>query len=273
MKELWEFCKSGAWVNYFLVVSTILFIAVFFILYFLTIISRSRNIKKDQQTIEYRIIIEKLIFPIVFQDTSIELIKEDVNFKRLIKNVLFRNVMTESIINLHKNYEGNYAKKLEEMYIEFGLINDSYKKIKSSKWEINCKGITELAEMNITNFFDNIITISKAKNKTLKITALNACVKLAGVKGIIHLKEHLYPIDDWTQVNIINAFKKHDIGDIEGIEFLLESQNTTVIALGLKLIKELKLSQKMPHVEQLVSRTSNKFIKYEAQNVMQTLIA
>lgn len=271
MKEIWEFYKSGVWVQSFLIVSIGVFIAVFFILYLLIITSRNRNIKKEKRTIEYGGIIEKLIFALVFQETSITVIKEDADFKRLINNALFREVMTKSIINLHKNYEGIYAKRLEQFYKESGLINDSFKKIRSSKWEIKCKGITELAEMNITKVFDSIITISKAQNKTLKITALNACIKLAGVKGIIHLTEHPYPIDDWTQVNIINAFKKHDIGDSEGVEFLLESQNTTVITLGLKLIRELKLTQKMPFVAQLAERTPNTIIKYEAQNVLQTL--
>ncbi|MBF4491176.1 hypothetical protein IR010_01390 [Flavobacterium sp. MR2016-29] len=273
MKEVWEFYKSGVWVQSFLIVSIGVFIAVCFILYLLIITSRSRNIKKERRTIEYEIITEKIIFALIFQETTIAETKEDIDFKRLINNTLFRQVMTKSIINLHKNYEGIYAKRLEQFYKKSGLIKDSFKKLRSSKWEIKCKGITELAEMNITKVFDSIITISKAQNKTLKITALNACIKLAGVKGIVHLTEHSYPIDDWTQVNIINAFKKHDIGDTEGVEFLLESQNTTVVTLGLKLIRELKLTQKMPFVAHLSDTTPNAVLKYEAQHVLQTLRA
>jgi hypothetical protein len=52
---------------------------------------------------------------------------------------------------------------------------------------------------------------------------------------------------------------------------LLESQNTTVIALGLKLIKELKLTQKIPYVTKLVANAPNTLIKYEAQNLLQIL--
>ena len=85
--------------------------------------------------------------------------------------------------------------------------------------------------------------------------------------------DHSDPIDDWMQLNIIGAFKKHDIGDTEGIEHLLESQNTTVIALGLKLIKELKLTQKLPYVVHLADNTSNTVIKYKAQSLLQTLTA
>ncbi|WP_230328243.1 hypothetical protein [Flavobacterium sp. LC2016-13] len=211
------------------------------------------------------------MFSIVFQDISFSTISEDLEYRRLSKTTFFREVLMESIINLHKNYEGIHAEKLEEFYKESGLINDSFKKLKSLKWELKCKGITELAELNITDAFQSIIKVSKGRNKTLKITALNAGIKLAGTKAIVHLTGHAHPIDDWTQINIISAFKKHDIGDTKGVELLLESQNTTVIVLGLKLIEELKLTQKIPYITQLVDRAPNTMIKYEAQNVLQLL--
>lgn len=271
MRKLWELYKSGTWVEPFLLLSIILFVTTSVVLYILIIRSRGKNIRKEKLRLEYSMLIEKLMFSIIFQDIPFSTISEDEEYMRLSKTTFFREVIMESIINLHKNYEGIHAQKLEEFYKESGLINDSLKKLKSLKWELKCKGITELAELNITDAFKSIIKVSKGRNKTLKITALNAGIKLAGTKGIVHLTKHTYPIDDWTQINIINAFKKHDIGDTEGVELLLESQNTTVIALGLKLIEELKLTQKIPYIEQLVSRAPNNLIKYEAQNVLHLL--
>lgn len=271
MIKLRELFNSHAWLEHFLILSISLFVGASFILYVLIIKSRSRNIRKERLRMVYDSLIEKLMFSIVFQDLTFSDIKEDNDYKILAKNAFSREVTMESIINLHKNYDGAYAQKLEQFYKESGLINDSLKRLKNLKWEIKCKGITELAEMNVTEIFDSIITISKARNKTLKITALNAGIKLGGTKGIVHLAAYPYPIDEWTQINIINAFKKHDIGDTKGVELLLESQNTTVIALGLKLIKELKLTQKIPYVAQLAERTANTQIKYEAQNILQTI--
>ena len=193
-------------------------------MYVLIIESRSKKIKRERLRIEYDKLIEKTMLTIVFQDISFLVIEEDQNFMRLFKKAFFREVLMESIINLHKNYEGTYAQKLEQFYKNSGLIDDSYKKFKSLKWEVKCKGITELAEMNVTEAFDRIIAFAKARNKTLQTIAINACIKLAGTKGIVHLTEHPFPIDDWTQLNIIAAFKKHDIGDTKGVELLLESQ-------------------------------------------------
>lgn len=271
MINLWQLYENGEWVELLLILAIIVFIVASFILYLLIIRSRSKNIKREKLRIDYGMIIEKLMFMMIFENVRFSVIKEDKNYKRLSKTTFFRDVIIETIINLHKNYEGIYAYKLEQFYKESGLINDSLRKLRSSRWEVKCKGITELAEMNVTKVFHSLISVSKARNKTLKITAINDCIKLAGIKGIMHLAAHTYPIDAWTQINIINAFKKHDIGDTKGVELLLESQNTTVVSLGLKLIKELKLTQKIPYVVQLVARTPNTLLKYEAENVLLTL--
>ncbi|MBE8724362.1 hypothetical protein [Flavobacterium hungaricum] len=271
MEKLWELYKNGDWVVPFLIFSIGFFITASVILYLLIIESRSKNIRRERLRAEYNNDIDKIMSSVIFEDVSFNSIKEDKNFMVLFDTVFFRAVIMESVINLHKNYEGAYAAKLEQFYKDSGLIRDSFKKLKNLKWQVKCKGITELAEFNITTAFDRILTFSKARNKTLKITALNACIKLAGTKGIVHLAEHTDPIDDWTQLNIIGAFKKHDIGDAKGVELLLESQNTTVIALGLKLIKELKLTQKVPYVTLLASQAPNNTIKYEAESVIQAL--
>jgi len=271
MTEIWHLYENEHWVIPFLTGAIYLFICASFIFYLIIVASRNRNIKREKLRAEYDVQIEGIMSAVIFEDLQFSTLKADKNFMVLFDTRFFRTVLTETLINLHKNYEGIYAQKLEQFYKDSGLIKDSFKKLKNFKWEVKCKGITELAEFNIRESFDEIISFSKAKNKTLKITAINACIKLEGTRGIVHLSEHTDNIDDWTQVNIINAFKKHDLGDIEGVEFLLESQNTTVVSLGLKLIKELKLTQKVSFVAQLTVQSPNTTIKYEAQSVLQSL--
>ncbi|OHT43923.1 hypothetical protein [Flavobacterium tructae] len=271
MTDLWEFYKRGTWVEPFLTFSIGLFVLASLFFYLLIIQSRNRKIKEERRRERYDAFIDKLLFSVVFEDISFSDVLKNNDYTLMAENKFFREVITESLINLHKNYQGVYAQKLEQFYQDSGLINDSLKKLKSLKWDVRGKGITELAEMNVYDAFDTLITFSNARNKVLQITAINACIKLAGTKGIVHLTEHTNPIDDWTQVNIIHAFKKHDIGDTKGIELLLESQNTTVVTLGLKLIKELKLTQKLIFVEQLAERTSNTSVKHGAQHVVLAL--
>ncbi|WP_294959827.1 hypothetical protein [uncultured Flavobacterium sp.] len=271
MTEIWELYKHGQWEVPFLTFSIYLFVVASFILYLIIVASRSSKIKKERLSKEYGAAIDKVLSAVIFEDVPYAEIIKDKNFQVLFDTSFFREVLMDSLINLHKNYEGVYAQKLEQFYKDSSLVKVSFRKLKSLKWEVKCKGITELAEFNIKEAFAKTIVYSKARNKTLKIVALNACIKLQGAKSIKYLVDHSDPIDDWMQLNIIGAFKKHDLGDREGIEHLLESQNTTVITLGLKLIKELKLTQKVPHVAQLAAHSTNTIIKYEAQSILQTL--
>jgi hypothetical protein len=134
--KLWELYKSGTWVEPFLMLSTGLFIITSIILYVLIISSRSRNIRRNRRLTEYNKIIENLMFSVVFQDMPFSEVKKDENFHRLMNNTFFREVLIDSIMNLHKNYEGNYAEKLEQFYKDSGLIKDSFKKLRNLKAEI-----------------------------------------------------------------------------------------------------------------------------------------
>ncbi|WP_026705950.1 hypothetical protein [Flavobacterium soli] len=272
MNELWQLYKSKTWVEPFLVYSIYLFILVTVVLFVLIMISRSTKIRNERLIRKYEISIEKMLFSILFGTENYGSIKKEEDFISLNQKPLFRNQLLESVINLHQNYEGVYAKKLESFYFESNLINDSFEKLKSRHWEIKCKGIKELAEMNVSKIFNTLVKISKSKNKTLKITALNACIKLNGTNGITHLIDHKDPIDTWTQLNILSAFKKGNIENTNGIELLLTSKNKTVVSLGLKIIQTLYLSQKAVFINELIATTNSEKIKSEAKNVLHLFV-
>ena len=271
MEELWQTYKSTVWVEPFLVCSIILFILFSVILFVLILISRKKTLKQEEQEKEYAEHIEKMLFSVVFDDVTYKDVKADEVYAPLFTYPLFRRVLMRSVINLHQNYEGVYAKKLEKFYVDSHLIHDSFKRLKSRRWEVKCKGIKQLAEMNISKASPSLIKLSHSRNKTLKITAINACIKLNGTQGITHLVNHKDPIDNWTQLNIIDAFKKHDINDTEGIELLLFSKNSSVISLGLKIMQSLYLPEKANHIHELIGNAPNTLIQFEAQNVLKIL--
>lgn len=268
MNDLWQIYQSKTWVEPFLVYSIAIFISLSIFLFVLIMISRTNKIRNQKLMKEYDAIIEKSLFSVLFSDQNYKTVHKEEPFNSLIQKPLFRNHLLTSIINLHQNYEGVYAKKLEAFYFESNLINDSFEKLKNRHWEIKCKGIKELAEMNITKAFNSLVKISKTKHKTLRITALNACIKLNGTNGITHLIDHKDPIDIWTQLNILNTFKKGNIENTNGIEVLLISKNPTVVSLALKLIQTLYLSQKAPSVQQLIATTNSEILKNEALAVI-----
>lgn len=271
MEQLWQSYNLGSWVDPFLLISVAIFIVIATSLFFLIIIRRSERIERRKRYNEYEVIIEKIFMSVIFLDRNYAAIKQDTEFTEIVKMKNFRKQMLKAIISLHQNYEGRYAQKLEVFYFESGLIKMSLASLKSKKWEVVCNGVQEIAEMKVTKAFPAIVKLSKTKNRILKITAIKACTKLNGNKGITHLKDHKDPIDLWTQVNIIAAFKRKYTEDNEDIEVLLTSGNSSVISLGLKIIQTLELARKLPFVTQLIEQTSNEIIRLEAQGVLYSL--
>lgn len=272
MEKIWEFYRSGIWVEPFLHFSIASFLLIAAILFILIIAIRSEKIERRKRHILYEAVVEKIFMLVVFENRNYNFFTSNPEYTSYLSIKNFRKQMLKSIINLHQNYDGVYAKKLETFYFESGLIKTSLSKMKSNKWQVVCSGIQELAEMNVTKAFPALVKISKSKNKEVKIIAIKACAKLNGNKGIVHLTDHKDPIDLWTQVNIIGAFKRNYVEDNEDTEKLLTSQNTTVVSLGLKIIQTLELASKVPYITHLIEHAPNDAIKLEAQDVLRFLI-
>jgi len=271
MNSIWQFGRSNAWIEPFLFYAILFFFIVAVILFLITILSRQKKIRKEHLDNIYETIIEEALMMVLFNDKSFNEVIDNGIPSKLLEDATFREKMMKSVILLHQNYEGIYAKKIENFYFDSRLIKDSFEKLKNPNWEIKCKGIMEVSEMNIYKSFDSLVKISKSKNKILKITALNACIKLNGTNGILHLINHKHRFDTWTQINIIDALKRGNIEDTNGIERLLTSKNKSVVSLGLKIIQSLKLSENLVFIEDLIRTSRSQSIQKEARAVLENI--
>lgn len=268
MNEVWQLYLSKKWVEPFLICSVVLFIAVSIVLYLLIIRSRGRKLKEERLRAKYERVIGEWLFSVMFDSTpTTEILKSD-DFMRLRKDRVFRQQMVDSIVNLHQNYSGKYAGRLETFFRESGLMTDSYRKLKSRDWSVVCRGVQELAETNTTEAYEAILRLAKSRNRTLKIVALNACIRLNGTSGILHLAQHVQPVDEWMQLNIIAALKHQQVQDGSDVEVLLRSQNTTVVSLALKIIRGLQLNGLLTTVLELIDSTHDERLKAEARLVV-----
>ncbi|MFY7911003.1 MAG: hypothetical protein ACOVO2_15660 [Emticicia sp.] len=271
MSNVEQLYESQSWIEPFLYFTVLLFFLLAIILFALTIYSRFKRNRNEALDHKYSAMIEDVLIKVIFYDKTFKEIENEEISVDLLQDGIFRKNMMKSVIELHKNYEGIYAKKLEDFYLESRLIKDSFKKLKNPNWEIKCQGIMEVSEMNISKAFDSLVKISKKKNKILKITAINACIKLNGTNGILHLIKHKHRFDIWTQLNIIEAIKRSNTREIDGIELLLASKNKSVVSLGLKIIHTFQLSNNITFVEDLHQTSRSISIKNEAQKVLENL--
>lgn len=270
MQNLWELYKGKSWVEPFLMCSIAVFIAITLMLFLWTINSRRKRITKRKLFGQYFALVENMLMAVLFQDSDYSSFKTNPEYRDLLEDKLFRKVMLRSVINLHQNYEGIYARKLEDFYFQSNLIQESFNKLKNRNWAIKCQGIKELSQMNVSKIFNTLVKISKSKNKILKITAINACIRLNRTDGIAHLVKHKQPLDLWTQLNIIEALKQGNIEHTSGIELLLESKNQTVVSLGLKIIKSLHLSTNVAFIEKVLENNHNPVVRAEAIYVIES---
>ncbi|AWL08953.1 hypothetical protein PQG46_12595 [Aquirufa nivalisilvae] len=254
-----DFIIVGA-ISIFTIVSIILFVAI--VLSRLYHIRQAVHFEKNSETIN------NLLLEILFNDKNYVDLMDDKKLLRLFSIPQFRAQLMESVINLHQNYEGEYAESLRKFYVESQLMADSFVKLRNKNWEIKCKGIKELTEMNIKRAYEHLVELSKSNHPILKINALNGCIKINGPQGIIHLAKHKFTIDLWTQLNIIDALKKTSLLDTQNIELLLESKNNSVISLGLKIIHTFKLFEKQAFVEALLQHKHARHIQQEAENLL-----
>lgn len=268
MEQLWQLYQNKSWVEPFLLYSIYFFMFISLVLFSSIIVFRKTKLRNQRLEERFTPIIEHILSQNLFESAFFS---EFSSYEKLFKNGVFRNLMMESIINLHQNYDGSYAENLENFYEDSGLINDSYQKLNSNEWEIKCKGIKELAEMNVIEAFESFIKMSKSDNKTLTIVAVNACIKLNGSSGIRHLVRHKHSFDLWTQLNILDALKQGNLTHIQGIEYLLTSRNLSVVSLGLKAIQSLNLSEKAHFVQELIDESTNEDILIEARSVLKKL--
>lgn len=271
MNNLWNFYEGKSWVEPFLYSAIILFSLTSLVLFSILIFIRKRKIRNNKLENAYSSIIENILLNVLFAEKTYIILKDDPSTFLLWKDSKFRSHLMLAVINLHQNYEGIYARKLEQFYSDSNLINDSFLKLRHRKWEIKCKAIEELSEMNVSKVFRILANISRTKNKTLKIEAIKGCIKLNGTKGITHLMHHIDPIDHWTQLNIIHALKQGDIEHTDGIEQLLTSTNKTVVSLGLKIMNTLHLSMYEDDIRYLIDTTPSLSLKNEALIILKKI--
>jgi len=268
MENFWNMYQHQNWVEPFLIYAIYILSLATVTLFITILLIRYKKIKENESISVYEGLIEQMLLNILFSTGSFSLYKDDSKFAPLFKKKLFRKQLMASVINLHINYEGIYAKRLEAFYHESHLITDSFRKLKNAHWEINCQAIEELSEMNVITVFEHLVDASKSTNKTLKIAAIKGCIKLNGTKGLTHLIRHKDPLDQWTQLAIIHALKQGDIEHTEGIDLLLNSKNHSVVSLGLKIIQTLQLSQYTVDILRMMNHTDSKVLKQEAHTIL-----
>lgn len=220
----------------FLTTVIILFFLLTVIFLVLLAVSRLKKINRLKKQAGYDILAGNFMLSIIFEDTSYTTLSAEKEYAWIMQDKFFRSRLLDALIKLHRNYTGEYAKKIETCYYESSLINDSYQKLKCGQWSVQCEAIRELSEMNVTSSYALIAQYVSAPNLTLRQEAITAIIKLIGLKGLSFLTDYTELLTDWIQLNLLSIIKHHfPTTDEPYYNSFIDSPNKSVALFGRRL--------------------------------------
>lgn len=233
-------------------------------------VGRSKKKKEREQMEKYTAVIDRIFHAVLFGNTPVHNILDAQKYRSIFKDKRFRNMLVQSVTQLHLNYTGPARFKLEEFYRKSGIVNISFEKLKSKQWEKKCEGIRELTRMNIKESYYDTYMCMFHPHDTLKLEALLGLIRLEGVDGLGIIHDYPDSINDWIQLNLLYELDKQDDTSTKSFIDLLTSKNESVVILGLRLtarfnqaeniafIRELKISSLSDNIRSVAEQTLEK---------------
>lgn len=220
--------------EYFLLAMISLFVLLCLAFFIAIMISRVRHIADDRQREHLLPSCEALVSAILFEDKPVaEVMKEQA---ALLRKPLGRDLLLSELLKLHTNLSGMYADKIIKLYRESGLIKDSYRRLRSMKWHLACKGIRELTQMQVAEAYPAIRKHARSRFPALRQEALFALVSLEGFGGLEFLTSYQGELNDWQQLNLLSILDGRDKEEAPDFTTWLQTGNAHVTLFAVRLI-------------------------------------
>ncbi len=225
------------WASSLDLIEILLLVILFFLLgslyfFFATLFKRIFKIREEKKKKAYQEEIDQILFRILFGKED----GEETNFSLAGKSKLYQKVMIKSLIGLHQNFSGASVEKLENFYVQSGLVNYSLKKLQARSWVLKVEGMRDLSSLNYQAAYDKIKAIKFDRNDMVQQEKLIAKIRLKGLKELWAFRESSVYFNDWTQSNILFAIKRFKVPPVDNLPELLQSKNESVALLGIRLI-------------------------------------
>ncbi|HYH16307.1 MAG TPA: hypothetical protein VD794_13855 [Flavisolibacter sp.] len=148
-----------------------------------------------------------------------------------------RSYMLKALVQFHKSIHGVAADNTKWLYEKLDLKKDSLQQLASSRWHKKAAAIQLLADMGQQDCIAKIYRYTNHANYYIRSAAQVAVVKLTGVEGLRFLNVTNQPITQWQQICLMQQLSPYANIPTEKLHTWLSSENETVVALALKLVK------------------------------------
>jgi HEAT repeat protein len=203
---------------------------------------------------------------------SIDFDKDALNNK-IYKKEEVRQILIDTLIRYRKNFRGEVGELLRKLYLDMNLQEDSYKKMKSRKWEQKIRALTELTQMDIAIADVTLLPLTNSRNPTLRAAARNAYIQLSKNEPFKFFDIATEPILPWDQLEMFKIItSSKDIAIPNFARYVSYSSNKSIVSFCLKLIAHYDQQSAIPAVSNLLE-TKDHYFRANAINCLGKLSA
>lgn len=192
-----------------------------------------------------------------------------VKVRDMLKNDFKRRTISEILLELRKDVSGAAQTRLFELFQDLDLHQDSYKKLKSWRWERISTGIRELTQMEVTDAHSFLTRFVNDKRTTIRKQAELAIVTLDPNSIGYFLDTTRNKISEWQQLKLIEILANKEDFIPPSFKAWLVSKNKYVVLFSLRLIKFYNQNDANASIVELVKHRDNQ-IKQEAIDCIKT---
>lgn len=148
----------------------------------------------------------------------------------------FRKLLSEMLLDLHKDLEGHSADTVRQLFRDLQLHHDCYDKLKSMRWPRISKGIHELTQMQVLEAYFPITRFLNDRRSIIRKQSELAIVELQ-TEGINYfLNTTRSAISQWQQLKMIELLEQKTDYQPPAFKQWLLSSHTDTVLFALRLI-------------------------------------
>lgn len=179
-----------------------------------------------------------------------------------------RQVLIDRLINYRNNVRGTMGDEIRTLYLLLELDKDSFKKLKSRKWNRKVRALNELSSMEIGVADVIILPLTNSRNRELRAAARQAYIKLSKNEPFKFFDLATEPLLQWDQVELFRIITTTPHIAIPNFaQWITYSTNKSVVSFCLKLVIHYHQLKAIPAVMKLLD-TKDHLLRAEAINCL-----
>ncbi len=206
----------------------------------------------------------------ILADLPIDQIEVNIDgFRRpLFRKRWVRQALIDRIMEYRKNFVGSIGELLRLVYIDLELDKESFRKMKSPRWDKKVQALVEFTNMDITIADVNILPLTNSKVRELRAEARHAYIKLSKNEPFKFFDVATEPLLMWDQIELFKIITStKDIAIPNFARWVTYSSNKSVVSFCLKLIVHYNQLAAIPAVIKLLDNRDH-YLRADAINCL-----